>query len=426
MEAVKLCYGDRVLELNLDGAKSVEILREKDMPVIPDLREAFLRAVTVDCVGSPPLDQLISGDDLVTIVISDITRFWMRQDKVVALLLEYLTQALGVPYGNIVILVALGTHRPQTDLELQALVTPGVYEKVRVLNHDCMAGDLRFVGTTSLGTQVYVNPLAVGRKVILTGGTVHHLMAGFGGGRKSVVPGIAGKATINQNHIHSLSPALPCSNPLIGVGKLPENPVNEDMDEACALVGPAFGINIVVNGHSEHCHLVCGHWQGAWEKSCQIVSDAMGVPIGYEADIVVVSCGGFPKDINLYQGVKSLLNASRAVREGGDMIFLAECREGGGAPEYFSWIESVKTGTLDADLRANFSIAGYIFYASCEASAKCNVHMLTGIPPETVADMKLHAYDNLDELLSRVDFTGKRVYVMPNGGNTVPSLKNNP
>lgn len=423
MEKFSLGYGDTTVEIGFDGAGSVQVLRGESIPAADDFEKIFLQAVGPGCIASKPLNELILPEDKVTVVISDITRFWMRQDQVCAQLIPYLHAVLGVDYENIVILIALGTHRAQTEEEMKMLVSPEIYKKVKVVNHDCMASDLKFVGTTSRGTQVYVNSLAVGRKVIMIGGTIHHLMAGYGGGRKSILPGISGKITINQNHIHSLSPTMPMSNPLIGMGLLEQNPVNEDMNEATELVAPVFGINIVMDTQSGNCRLLCGHFARAWEESCRIVQQMMGIPIEKKADIVVVSCGGYPKDINLYQAVKSLINAAEAVKDGGKLIFLAECREGGGAPSYFSWIDSLRRGTLDADLRKDFTIAGYIFYASCEAMAKAEVLMLTQIPDETLKGMGARVFSDIKSLLHEVDFTGKDIYVMPYGGYTVPYQK---
>ena len=420
MDKISLGYGDSAIEINFDGAGSAQVLHGESIPPVDDFNKSFLQAVTSGCIASKPLNELISPKDKITVVISDITRFWMRQDQVCAQLIPYLHDTLGVDYSNIVILIALGTHRSQTSEEMKKLVTPEIYEKVRVVNHDCMAPDLKFMGTTAMGTQVYVNPLAVGRKVILISGTIHHLMAGYGGGRKSILPGICGKNTINQNHIHSLSETMPKSNPLIGMGLLEKNPVNEDMNEAAELVAPVFGINIVMDTQSGNCRLLCGHFALAWEESCRVVQRMMGIPIEKKADIVVVSCGGYPKDINLYQGVKSLINATEAVKDGGKLIFLAQCREGGGAPAYFSWINSLRRGTLDADLRRDFSIAGYIFYASCEAMAKAEVLMLTQIPAETLLGMGARIFSDSKSLLREVDFIGKDIYVMPYGGYTVP------
>lgn len=423
MESIKLNYGDKQIDISIEGAKSIQVLQERPMDEISNLRETFNDEITNNCIASPPLNEIISEDDLITIIVSDITRFWTRQDLICELLVDYLTKELKVSYENIAILIALGTHRKMTENEMEKIVSSKVYAKVNVINHDCMATDLKYVGTTSYGTDVYVNPLAVNRKVILIGGTVHHLMSGYGGGRKSILPGISGKSTVNQNHMHSLSPRQPSSNPLIGMGLLKGNPVHEDMTEAAAFVNPAFGINIVANSNAKHCRLLCGHWLKAWEESCTVVNEYFGIPIHKKADIVIASCGGFPKDINLYQSVKSLLNASQALKDGGTMIFLAECREGGGAPDFFNWIKSLKTDTLDEDLRADFSIAGYIFYASYEAIKRGHVYMLSSIPNETVKDMKLKTFSEIESLMKHIDFTDKDVYIMPYGGNTVPFVE---
>lgn len=422
MDKIPLGYGDTNIEMAFDGAAFVKILKGGNLPAPDDYKEAFLRAIGPECIGSKPLDELISAEDQVTVVISDITRFWMRQDRVCALLVPHLHDVLGVSYENIVILIALGTHRRQNGEEMKTLVSPEIYEKVKVVNHDPLARDLKYVGATSRGTEVYVNPLAAGRKVILVSGTIHHLMSGYSGGRKSILPGISGKSTINQNHIHSLAPDMPRSNPLIGMGLLEQNPVNEDMNEAAALVAPVFGINIIMDTQTGNYRLICGHFARAWEESCRVVQRMMGVPIEKKADIVVVSCGGYPKDINLYQGVKSLINAAEAVKDGGQIVFLAECREGGGADAYFCWIDSLRRGTLDPDLRRDFTIAGYIFYASCEAMAKAETLILTKIPVETLDGMGAKVFSDMESLLKEVDFTGKDVYVMPYGGYTVPYL----
>ena len=203
MNTVKMKYGKEEIQINLGEAKSVQILNENPMDEIKDLKESFIRAITTEVVNSKPLNEIIDENDKVTIVISDLTRFWQRQDLVCEQLVNYLVQELKVKYENIVVVVALGSHRKQSEEELCKLASKSVYNRVKVINHDCYADDLVKVGTTPSGTEVYVNPLVVDRKVIMITGTVHHLMAGFGGGRKSVIPGVAGIKTIKQNHIQS-------------------------------------------------------------------------------------------------------------------------------------------------------------------------------------------------------------------------------
>jgi nickel-dependent lactate racemase len=423
-ESVLLKYGNSSVNIDVSNAKSVTYLQGKELLPIKDLKTSFKEAVTVKTVGSKPLNELLSSTDLVTIVVSDITRFWMRQDLVCQELVDFLNTENNIPYENMVILVALGTHRGHSEDEQKKVVGEEVYKKVRVLNHDAQANDLAFMGTTKRGTDVWVNPLAIDRKVILIGGTVHHLMAGFGGGRKSILPGISGKKTIEQNHLLCLDPEQPRSSSAIGCAVLSGNPVHEDMMEAAHMVSPAFGINIISTPEGKHSHIICGDWEKAWAKSCEIVHEAFSIPIKEKADIVIASCGGYPKDINLYQGIKTLLNMSYAVKQGGTMIFLAECSEGGGSPDFFDWRIPLKTGILDSALRESFSIAGYIFYAGCEAISEGNVFMLTSfskdLSQEVLKDMNISACSDLDELLDQIDFTDKSVFVMPFGGNTLP------
>ncbi|MGI6029993.1 MAG: nickel-dependent lactate racemase [Eubacteriales bacterium] len=418
MKELRLGYGEGQVCLPVEGADWVEVLEENPMPVLEDVEEGFRQAMEHP-IGGPGLEQVVEPGDQVTLVISDITRYWMRQDKLLPLLVERLNR-LGVADEDMVVLIALGTHRPQTEAELDQLLTPELHRRLRVAQHDCDSADLVEVGTTSRGTVVRVHPLVVGRKVITMGATVHHLMAGFGGGRKSILPGVSARETILQNHLHSLSPDQPCSNPLIGSGAVEGNPLNEDMVEAAAMVAPVFGVNIVVDSHSRHSRFFCGHWYEAWRESCRYVQRHCGVEIPRKADVVIASCGGYPKDISLYQAVKTLFNAAQAVKEGGTLLFLAQCREGGGAPEFFGWIEPQREGRLDAALREGFNIPGYLFYAACEVTRRCQVRMLSSIPAQEVRDMGILAFDQVDRLLEGVDLRGKGVYVMPYGGSVVP------
>ncbi|MEG1604975.1 MAG: nickel-dependent lactate racemase [Clostridia bacterium] len=416
-------YDRAAFELPIEGARWVRVLEAKAVPGIGALEAAFLRGVELDMIGTPALKALICATDEVTIVVSDVTRLWMRQDRVCALLVKYLHDAIGVPFERITVLIALGTHRAQTEEEMRKVASDYAFERVRVVNHDCDAPDLVYVGTTHLGTRVRVNPLVIGRKTIVVAGTVHHLMSGYGGGRKSILPGISARDTIVQNHLHALDPIEPRSSALIGMGKRLGNPLSDDMIEAARLVAPVFSINLVVDAHTDPCAMLCGDIVAAWEKSCEIVREVAGLPIDQRADVVVCGCGGYPKDLNLYQGVKSLLNAAQAVRPGGEILFIAACPEGGGAPEFFDWIIPLRQGRLDQALRERFTIAGYIFYAACEIMKNARVTMLSSLDPDTVRLMGMTPYASPEALISAFDFTGKSVYLMPHGGSVVPRLE---
>lgn len=344
-------YGSKVINLQLDDKNVLTTLHSKELEPIKDI-EKELNALLDNPIGTKPFDQIFKKNDEVLIVVSDVTRLWIKTAAFLPIIVNRLNK-LGIDDKNITIIIATGTHRGQTDEERKLIVGEEIYKRITVLDHDC-DGEMIYCGTTSRGTEVEVNKIVEGKKIILTGGIVHHVMAGFGGGRKSILPGISSRKTINQNHLHSLSPDEPCSNPLIGVGVLANNPLNLDMIEAASLVKPDFLINSIVNTSGNIVHFVAGHFIKAWEEGCKWTDEKFGIPIKEKADIVIASCGGYPKDINLYQSTKSLFNAALALKQGGTMILLAECRDGAGANSFFSWIEPLKkenwTVPLEKDL----------------------------------------------------------------------------
>ena len=420
-EKISLKYGEETVEIDVRGAASIETILPKPMEEITDLRKAFLRAVEQDAIGGVTLKDAVGPEDEVTIVVSDITRSWMHQDRVMPLLVEYLHDRIGVPYEKTVILIALGTHRKSTPEEMVKICSKEVCDKVRVVDHDCDADDLVYVGTTPLGTKVMMNPLVVGRKVIVMGGTVHHMMAGFGGGRKNLLPGVAGRETIRQNHERALDPEKAMSDVRVGCCKLTGNPIHEDMVEAAHLVHADFGINLVVVASGAHSGIFCGEMDAAWEASCEYQRKCYEIEVKEPADIVLCSNGGYPKDMNLYQGCKGMLNAMRALKPGGTMFWACKCPEGGGAPDYFSWLKPLQEGHLDASLRADFTIGGYIFFLTVEQLNKAaHVYTLTELDPEMVKPMGMEAGRDAAELIGKIDFTGKRVYVLPLAGSVVP------
>ena len=423
MSTVNLKYGKTSIEIDLDGAKSIDTLVEKPMREIEDIEKEFRYSIEDGVIGALPLKDLIKSDDKVTVIISDLTRFWMRQDIICSLLVKYLREDMNIPTEKIAVLIALGTHRKNTEEEKKTLAGEYAYNNcAMVVDHDCDADDLEYVGTTSMGTEVYVNPLAVGRKVIVISGTVHHLMAGYGGGRKSIVPGIAGRKTIKMNHIRALDVNEPKSDERVGSGKFTNNPINIDMLEAGRMVNPVFGINICVNSASKHSGLFSGDFEKAWKESCMYIQKSYGLPIEKEYDVVFVSCGGFPKDLNFYQSSKSLFNGIRAMKDGGTIVLLAQCGEGSGAKDFFDWIEPLKRGCLDESLRKDFTIGGYIFYAACEAIRRGNVLLLSELEPEEIKDMGVISYNSLEELMRHVDVENKEICVIPYGGSVLPQL----
>ncbi len=419
----ELKYGSDSLEIKLEGFKDLNVLHANHMTPIDNLKEAVYDALDHP-IGSKPFNVLFNLGDQVVIIVSDITRLWIRHDLFLSHIVERLNER-GIPDEDIIVLVATGTHRGQTDEERCKIVGESLYSRLQVIDHNCDAPDLVHVGTTTRGTDVRINKLLTERKVILTGGIVHHLMAGFGGGRKSIVPGVAGRQTIAQNHLHALDPHAKSSNPKIGVGVLSDNPLHLDMVESAAFVHPLFLFNVVVDAKGNPARFVAGHWLEAWETGCKWADEKFGVPIDEQADLVIASCGGFPKDMSLYQATKTLFNAALAAKPGGTILLLAECREGAGADAFFNWSLPLKEGRLDAALRKDFTIPGYIFYAAVELARKARVILLSTIDPALTEPMGIGTVPSLEEALKAVDIENvdQKVILMPYGGNTIPIQK---
>lgn len=422
MKDFEFKYGSSCVSIPIDENQVIGVLNGNETETIVDIEKA-LYATFDNPIDSAPLSSLASASSSIVIVISDMTRFWMRQDLIVPLLVDYLIEKCGKSYEDLEIVIATGTHIGAPEEDLKKLVTPEVYAKVKTVNHDCRSENQVYLGTTSYGTPVRINKdVAEADLVICLGAATYHVMAGFGGGRKSIIPGVASLETIKHNHAYSLAPDAFVTNPKIGNGVLKGNPLHEDMCEAAAMMKNIFMITLVTDAEFQLASIFSGHWKTSWEAACEEVKRIYFVPIKEKADVVITSCGGFPKDESLYQGTKAVDNALSALKEGGTLILILEGRNGGGSPDYFDWIKPLVNGTFEKELRENFTVGGYIFFLNCEQASKYNILMYSSIPAETVAPMGIKAYDDMEKLMEAADLEGKSIYVIPFGSTVLPEV----
>lgn len=415
-------YGNMTVTLPIEENQVIGVIEGNETPVLDDI-EGELYKVLDNPIESAPLSEVASKASSIAIIVSDMTRFWMRQDIIVPLLVRYLVEKCGRKYEDLEIIIATGTHVGGSEEDLRTLVTSDIYDKVKTVNHDCRADDLVYLGTTSYGTPVKVNKDAADADlVICLGAATYHVMAGFGGGRKSILPGISSLETIKHNHAYSLAPDKFITNPEIGNGVLDGNPLNEDMLEAAAMMKNLFMVTLVTDTEFRLSSIFAGHWRKSWEAACEEVRRIYRVPVKEKADVVITSCGGFPKDESLYQGTKAVDNVISALKDGGTLVLLLEGRNGGGSPDYFDWIKPLVNGTFEKELRENFTVGGYIFFLNCEQAARFNILMYSSIPAETVAPMGIKSYDNLDKLMEDAHLEGKSIYVIPTGSTVLPDV----
>ena len=420
MKEYKFRYGNTSVSIPVDESQVIGVIEGNNTTPLSNISGALMDAID-NPIDSAPLSEVAAKASSIAIIVSDMTRYWMRQDLIVPLIVDYLVEKCGKSYEDLTIVIATGTHVGGSEEDLRTLVTSPVFDKVRTINHDCRDKNLVYLGTTSYGTPVSINKEAADADlVICLGAATYHVMAGFGGGRKSILPGISSLETIKHNHAYSLAPDAFITNPEIGNGKLEGNPLNEDMLEAAAMMKNLFMITLVTDTEFQLESIYAGHWRTSWERACEEVKRIYTVPIEKKADVVITSCGGFPKDESLYQGTKAVDNVISALKDGGTLILMLEGRNGGGSPDYFDWIKPLVGGTFEEELRNNFTVGGYIFFLNCEQAARFNILMYSSIPAETVAPMGIKAYDDLDKLMEDAHIAGKSVYIIPSGSTVLP------
>jgi len=416
---VDLKYGSTSFSLSLPPERLAGIIESANPTSLQSPHE-IVAGVLDDCQST--ISDFAAGDKVV-IVTSDITRY-TASEIYLPLLVERLNRQ-GIPDSAIEILIALGIHRKQSDHEHQKIVGP-LHKRVRVFDHDCdHQPGLAYIGKTSNGIEVNINRHAVeADRLILTGVIGFHYFAGFGGGRKSVLPGIASRQSCMASHFAVLNPRPGSGkNPLATTGNLEGNPVHQAMLEACAMAEPDFILNTVLAADKSIMAAFGGHWRTAHEEGCRYYRERFSFPISAKADLVIVSCGGYPKDINLIQAHKSMEYASQALREGGVMIFLAECRDGFGNDTFFSWFRHKRLEEFEAALRDQYEINGQTAYSILHKALRFRIILVSRFSAQQVEAMGMIPAESLDAALGiaeRLLPAEWRALVMPEGGSLLP------
>ena len=395
-------------------------IEPKEKPGVPDVRAEILRAINSP-MGTKPLSEAVKAGSKIAIVVDDVTRP-APSNLIVPPLLEKLAQ-LEVKDENVTIIFGCGTHRPVKPEEAKELLGDEIVSRIKTISHDCRAKDNVYVGTTQkYGTKVFVNKAFAEADVrILTGDVEMHYYAGFGGGRKSVLPGVSGEETIQHNHALTLHPQARTSI-------LEGNPVHEDMVEAARLAKVNLILNVVTNSKGEIVQAFAGDLEQAFYEGVKLVEEMYKVPIGRRADIVVVSPGGHPADINLYQAYKAVDNALEGVKRGGVIILVAECPEGYGNEMFYEWMKKFKNSkAVEKELKRHFDLGGYKAYRLSKALEKAQIILVSTMPDYyavNVFRLKTARAMN-DALEAAFEMAGKdaRVWVVPHGHVTLPIMK---
>jgi lactate racemase len=414
---VALAYGRG--RLMVDVPAHAVVITPEELPGLPDERAAFDIAIRAP-TGTPPLRELAKPSDTVAIVIADITRP-SPSERLVPWIMADLAH---VPRQNFVIVNGTGSHRANTREELARMLGEEVVAATRVVNHDAFDdATLTQLGRTSYGGDIWLNNDYLRADVrIATGFIEPHFFAGFSGGPKGIVPGVAGIKTIM--HLHN---AQMIGHPKSTWALLEGNPIQGEIREAVAMAPPQFMINVALNSKRQITALWAGHYIKAHEVGCRFVAEHATRPLEEPFDVVISTNSGYPLDQNLYQTVKGMSAAARIVKPGGAIIAVSECSDG--LPDHGNFRQLLQMRRTPQELLEMIEAPGFELYDQWEAQSqaivqrKAEVYLYSSLASETVRNAMLTPIDDIEAILAALlDRYGPdaRIAVLPEGPQTVP------
>ena len=417
---VNLAYGQGHLPVELPDGQTT-IIEPSHTPGLADERGAVLAALAKP-IAARPLREWLKPGGRVCIAFTDITRA-TPNDRLIPWLLTCLAD---VPPENITLLNALGTHRPNTQAELEQLLTPAVVHNYRVLNHEAENPEaLVALGTTRDGTPALLNRHFVEADVrIVTGFIEPHFFAGFSGGPKGIMPGVAGLRTVMSNHgVSNLN------DPNATFGITQGNPLWEEMRDIALRAGPSFLLNVSLNERRQITGVFAGDLLAAHHAGCEFVRQSAMQKFDAPFDVVVTTNSGYPLDQNLYQGVKGMSAGVRVLKPGGTLILACECREG--VPTNSSYDQLLRSAASPEELLTLLATPGFQrpeqWQAQLQALIQRQARVLlhSSLPDDIVRAAHLTPCHDIGAALQGLLNTlpnDARIAALPQGPLTIPYL----
>ncbi|MBI3457326.1 MAG: nickel-dependent lactate racemase [Candidatus Rokubacteria bacterium] len=419
---IRLDYGIEGLEVDLPDER-VTIIEPFPRASVPDPHAALTTALRAP-LGRPPLRELARRGQTVAISVCDITRAQPRREMLEALFEEM----PDVRPQDITILIATGTHRTNTVVELEKMLGADIVRRYRVSNHDSRdSSALVYVGKTTTGVPVHLNRAWMSADVRITTGFVEpHFFAGFSGGPKMVAPGLAGLETVLVLH-----DARRIGHPNATWGVTEGNPIHDDVREIARMVGVDFAVDVTLNRAHEITAVFAGDLFAEHRAACEAAKrDAMQA-VDSPFDVVVTTNSGFPLDQNLYQAVKGMSAGAKVVKPGGTIVCAAECRDG--LPSHGSYGQVLASQSSPEKLLAMINAPGYSAPDQWEVQIQAQIQMkasvllkTTGLAPEAVRAAHFQPIDDVAAAVSaamRAAGSSATLCVLPQGPQTIPYLR---
>jgi len=402
-----LPYGHRTRELELPANLKVEVVRPRTPPPHDDPDE-LIRSCLGRPIGSPPLREIARGKQSAAILIPGKARRVGTRRYVPALIDEL--RRGGISAQRIEIVLADGTHVQHVESDIRDLLGNELTSTSTHWGHDCRDEQ----GLQELGQTRYGTPVAFNRRVleadvkVLTGRIVPHYFAGYSGGRKALLPGVAGFRTILANHRLTLDPKKGI-HPRAKICVLEGNPIHEDMVEAARMARPDFCFNTLLDAQHGWVGAVCGDVEAAHHEGCLLADQWYHLRQAEPYDVVISSAGGLPYDCNFMQALKAAFNICDLLTPGGLLLWVAQCA-GGIHPGFVNWAEHIDDARLEDAIRQNYALTGHNSLMLRQLIRRAQVALCSDLPAETVRTLGLHAVNSMVE---GVDWLRQR---LPRGG----------
>ena len=412
---IELGIDHRIQKITVDDDRLIGIAEQNDFTV-SSTGPSAVREALEHPVSSPRLKTLAVPGQKIAIITSDITRP-CPSSLILPPVLDELESA-GVSPEDITIVFALGSHRRQTEAEQRSLVGDDIFDHYRCVDSD--SKDVIHLGNTTSGTPIDITRVVAEADLRIGLGNIeYHYFAGYSGGAKAIMPGSSTWEAIQANHSKMVDPKA-CAGNLIG------NPVRDDLEEAIQSCSLDFIVNVVLDEHKNLVYAVAGHFIDAHRVGCKFLDGIYSVPLKEKADIVIVSQGGAPKDLNLYQTQKALDNSKYAIKDGGIIILVGSCKEGLGEKTFADWMtHAEKPSDLVSRIRTDFKLGGHKAAAIAMVMEKADLFLVSDMEDELVKSIFMTPFQTvqaaLDEATARLG-KASTVYVMPHGGSTLPVL----
>lgn len=383
--------------------------------------EELLRQAMENPIGTSRLEELAKGKKKVVVLCSDHTRP-VPSKLILPPMLEAIRR--GNPQAEITLLIATGCHRGTTRQELVNKLGAEMAEKEHILIHDCAAEeDMVDLGILPSGGRLRINKAAVEADLLVAEGFIEpHFFAGFSGGRKSVLPGIAARETVYANHCSQF-----IDDPHARAGILEGNPIHRDMVWAARKAGLAYIVNVVLGGKGQVIGAFAGDFDEAHRAGTEFLA-SLCQKEAPEADIVVTSNNGYPLDQNIYQAVKGMSTAEVACRKGGVIVIAARCEDGNGGEVFWRTFQEEKDpkvimDTILATPQDKTQADQWQSQVFARVLMKCRVVLVSQAPDEMVRDLHMTPAHSLEEGLRLAqEILGEpqaKILVVPQGISTI-------